>query len=1078
MAGGMKHKQHVAAAKKKGAKTLQIGGVGVGGGDSKQTICLNMIVRNESHVIQSCLEDVHEFIDTYVIVDTGSTDNTPEVIKKFFDSKGIRGEVIVHDFKTCTCHGPEFKKYNFFHFADNRTYALQKCRGKADYVMFMDADDCVEGKLQFPPKLVADQYYLTVRTDNNIYYKPLLIKNDPKLKWRWESGLHEFLEGDAKVTHRLMGDYAVVSRRLGNRNQDPMKYLKDVQFLEELIQDAEADSPLMVRYKYYYAQSLFDAKEYTRAIEVYTEVMNDCEEDKNGGKDRQFSCHFMVGRSHVLKGSSSEEIERVFLDCYMKHKHRAEPLFQLVIHFSALENYKKAYEYGSKGVGLSIPTNTVFYIDKSVYDYRLLDELVFAATQIGKYRDALTWSEKLLAERKYPDACHEHVMYNIEYLKTIVNKEGAKKQVSLKQVLDQPENKNKPMLCFYVGPSPMLRKAHKYGSELAVEYLAAELRANYNVFIASDDCDEDKVSDRCSGVFHIHSQSVAAWRFDVMIVSRYINYFVEFDVAAISQKTYVWLHDTDFHTYWNQTQLPKKGVSLVRNVDALVTGYITLSPWHKQYIQRTYGLSRDKVHVIGNGVYGNVVSGVDIKKKVPGRFIWVSDHQRGLVDLIAQFPMILREVPHAHLEIYRELPSDLVNLVKGMPYIKLKGHANNEEILEAFKCAEYWYYPTKWHETYCISALEAQLMGCICIASDLAALSTTVGGVDVENADAEKSSQSNRTMRGVLLKQKLHSEEYWKEGLDAIVAFEKDPERKRVVVANAMEWAAGQTWRFKAQEWTDLFDKTDGRKGIYGRLNVLKKFGFDPRVILDIGANIGDWNVAVQKMFPMAKITSFEANPDCGHVMKFRGLDSRIVLLGSENKENVEFYVNDECNTGASVYRELTDFYSDGHKSMNVLKMPMRRLDDVYDSVDGIGGMGAMVDLMKLDVQGAELQIMQGAKNILQNTCFVLLEVSVMKYNQGAPLIDEVIAFMEGRGFKVFDVMEPHYLNGCCLQVDILFLNNKKTNWAKKIAGVNRRESFWKVDHIYEGNIAANVCNAENDGERGSNGSDDDIVII
>ena len=75
-----------------------------------------MIVKNEAHIIEKCLERIWKYIDYYVINDTLSTDDTVGVIKSFFDGKGIKGEIVEHEFRKCECHGEEWKVYDFFHF--------------------------------------------------------------------------------------------------------------------------------------------------------------------------------------------------------------------------------------------------------------------------------------------------------------------------------------------------------------------------------------------------------------------------------------------------------------------------------------------------------------------------------------------------------------------------------------------------------------------------------------------------------------------------------------------------------------------------------------------------------------------------------------------------------------------------------------------------------------------------------------------------------------------------------------------------------------------------------------------------
>ena len=115
---------------------------------SKKTICLNMIVKDESHIIEESLEKLCEKInfDYWVICDTGSSDNTPEIIKKFFEKKNIKGELYIDTWKD---------------FGHNRSLALARAFNKTDYLLVFDADDEIEGELVLPD-LIHDGYQLKI----------------------------------------------------------------------------------------------------------------------------------------------------------------------------------------------------------------------------------------------------------------------------------------------------------------------------------------------------------------------------------------------------------------------------------------------------------------------------------------------------------------------------------------------------------------------------------------------------------------------------------------------------------------------------------------------------------------------------------------------------------------------------------------------------------------------------------------------------------------------------------------------------------------------------------------------------
>src|SRR3989338_4665824 len=134
--------------------------------EAKQTICLNMIVRNESPVIQRCLDSVIPLIDYWVIVDTGSTDDTKKIIKRHL--KNIPGELHTRKWKN---------------FGENRTETFTLAKGKGDYILLIDADDTLIANKEFSfPKLDQDLYTMWRGSEGFSYLHPQLIRED--LPWK------------------------------------------------------------------------------------------------------------------------------------------------------------------------------------------------------------------------------------------------------------------------------------------------------------------------------------------------------------------------------------------------------------------------------------------------------------------------------------------------------------------------------------------------------------------------------------------------------------------------------------------------------------------------------------------------------------------------------------------------------------------------------------------------------------------------------------------------------------------------------------------------------------------------------
>lgn len=191
---------------------------------------------------------------------------------------------------------------------------------------------------------------------------------------------------------------------------------------------------------------------------------------------------------------------------------------------------------------------------------------------------------------------------------------------------------------------------------------------------------------------------------------------------------------------------------------------------------------------------------------------------------------------------------------------------------------------------------------------------------------------------------------------------------------------------------------------------------FHPYRILDIGANIGQFHQLGKQTFPEAFIFSIEASLDCEPSLKELTDNYYIGLLAKDTSE-YNFYSRKDAPTGTgnSIYRELTHFYSDEH--LQIIKQKGIKLDDLFES-------DSEFDLIKIDTQGSELDIITGGINLCKKAKGILLEVSLTQYNQGAPLHEEVLSFMENLGFTPKIILDESRNHGSHQQ-DILFLNEQ-----------------------------------------------------
>jgi FkbM family methyltransferase len=194
----------------------------------------------------------------------------------------------------------------------------------------------------------------------------------------------------------------------------------------------------------------------------------------------------------------------------------------------------------------------------------------------------------------------------------------------------------------------------------------------------------------------------------------------------------------------------------------------------------------------------------------------------------------------------------------------------------------------------------------------------------------------------------------------------------------------------------------------------LKALGFAPAAIYDIGAYRGGWTRLASEVFPEAAFVLFEANADnAAHLSPLRHFT---VALSAEDGERSLFLPREGDATGTSLYRENSAHFDAGN--LVVRKVATLRLDTLV-AAERL----PPADLIKIDVQGAELDVIAGAKTALSRCEALIAELSLASYNKDAPLIGETLPAITQHGFRCVDICELHRAPaGNVLQADFLFV--------------------------------------------------------
>ncbi|WP_173911880.1 glycosyltransferase [Acinetobacter sp. Marseille-Q1618] len=365
------------------------------------TICLNMIVKNESHIIAKTLENIcqHIALDYWVISDTGSTDNTIEIIEHFFKQKNIQGEI---------------QHQAWVNFGHNRDAALQACVGKSDYILFFDADDHFIGNFKLPA-LQKDSYFFKMTNEGGStkYLRKLIIKNNGQFFWK--GVLHEFLSSKADYsTGTVEGDYAVVSGRKGNRSLDPNKYLKDAQLLEQAIID-QVDPDLEARYSFYCAQSYQDAGQTETAIEWYQKRT-----ELGDWKEEVYVSFMRLGSLFEAKKQTMQAL--YYWQCGVSVvPERAECWYHLARRNNWDKNYDLALCYAERAQKLALPTGNKLFLNQDIYKFWCHYELCINAFQLGYKEQAYTAFKALVQNAS--QGLVQRVIHQLDHYQDLIKKD-------------------------------------------------------------------------------------------------------------------------------------------------------------------------------------------------------------------------------------------------------------------------------------------------------------------------------------------------------------------------------------------------------------------------------------------------------------------------------------------------------------------------------------------------------------------------------------------------------------------------------------------------------------------------------
>ena len=354
------------------------------------TMCFATMCKNEEHCIQNTLESVYKHIDYWVVCDTGSTDRTCEIVKNFFEEKGIPGELHVDE---------------WVGFDHNKSLMMERAKDKTDYVLHLDADDLLINGLDFGKNDIGDDAYFMNVTRGTLKWMALIIFNN-RLTWKFCGVAHTTIkckEKESFTTKDISNRNSYVSGEgIGSRAFDPKKFLYDAEKLKKQFFDTLLSDPddLNSRSAFYTGQSYQDYGMLEEAIKwykLYTKLNVTWFEEI-------FECNMRIAYCMMKLNYKLSDIESQMSLAINIEPDRAEPYYFMGKHCNEIGEYEKAYNYlrAAKSRDYkSVKEKYRLFIQETMYGIYNNDELSVACFWTDRFDEGYKYLLEILNDERF-----------------------------------------------------------------------------------------------------------------------------------------------------------------------------------------------------------------------------------------------------------------------------------------------------------------------------------------------------------------------------------------------------------------------------------------------------------------------------------------------------------------------------------------------------------------------------------------------------------------------------------------------------------------------------------------------------
>jgi len=363
------------------------------------SLCLNMIVKNESLIIKRLFDSVISIIDSYCICDTGSTDNTIQVIEEYFKEKGKPGKIVQEPFK------------NFCH---NRNFALQACNGLSDYVLFLDADMIFEINNFDKNFLNTAKSFYILQGNDSFYYQNLRIVQNNGL-YKYVGVTHEYIDTPSDNTILSFNKKDIFIRDIGDGGAKNDKYERDI----KLLLDGIKEEPDNARYYFYLANSYHDCGRFGEAINLYKKRI-----ELGGWKEEVWYSYYRIGLCFYNMNKFADALF-YWLEGYDYYPERLEAIYEIIKYYRINSKHKLCmnfYNLAKKILDKNENRDSYLFLHNDVY----LHNIYYEYTIFAAYNDIKNIDKEIIITFNNSQNGLEldNILCNMKFYKQVLNKKA------------------------------------------------------------------------------------------------------------------------------------------------------------------------------------------------------------------------------------------------------------------------------------------------------------------------------------------------------------------------------------------------------------------------------------------------------------------------------------------------------------------------------------------------------------------------------------------------------------------------------------------------------------------------------